>query len=101
MAAGLLRPEDVAIELAMSRRAVLEELRAGRLAGLKLRRQWRIRPEDLAAYQTAALARERLARAQHFAPLAALAAPSRRRSAPELNLPGADYFLRHKGGDSK
>lgn len=46
----LLKPEEVAEYLGVSRRAVMNWLRAGRIRGVKVGRFWRVRPEDLEAF---------------------------------------------------
>ena len=43
----LLTPAQVGERLQLTERTVYQWLRDGRLAGLKLGRLWRIRPEDL------------------------------------------------------
>jgi len=43
----LLRPEEVAELLQVSRRTVVRWLREGRLKGVRVGRLWRVREEDL------------------------------------------------------
>lgn len=43
----LLRPEEVAELLQVSRRTVVRWLKEGRLKGVRVGRLWRVRPEDL------------------------------------------------------
>ncbi len=46
----LLTPAQVGERLQVTERTVYQWLRDGRLAGLKLGRLWRVRPEDLEAF---------------------------------------------------
>jgi len=46
----LLRPEEVAELLQVSRRTVVRWLKEGRLKGVRVGRLWRVREEDLGAF---------------------------------------------------
>jgi len=48
----LLTPAEVAGHLRVTPRVVVEMLRAGKLAGVKVGRAWRIREDALAAYES-------------------------------------------------
>jgi len=46
----LLRPEEVAELLGVSRRTIVRWLKEGRLKGVRVGRLWRVREEDLDAF---------------------------------------------------
>jgi len=46
----LLRPDEVAEMLQVSRRTVVRWLKEGRLKGVRVGRLWRVREEDLEAF---------------------------------------------------
>lgn len=51
MADEVYTPEEVAEHLKVSRRAVLDLLRSGELAGIKVGKAWRISADDLAEFK--------------------------------------------------
>jgi excisionase family DNA binding protein len=60
--AVLLTPEQVAKRFQVKERTVLDWLRSGHLPGVKLGRLWRIQPEAVEAFLTAAAPRKEIQR---------------------------------------
>ena len=55
----LLRPEEVAEVLQISRRTVVRWLKEGKLKGVRVGRLWRVREKDLEAFLRGELLEER------------------------------------------